>query len=158
MTLLGPAMAFFTIAIVPAVCEELLFRGFLLGGLSAASRKWPAILASACVFGIFHFFLSKFAVTATLGVVLGYLCWRSKSILPGMIAHALNNGLAVLFVFQPKTPELLGIVDDNNSDHLPITVLLAGSVMFVAGCIVASRGRVPQHDTSAPIPIQEQPA
>ncbi|MCH7808582.1 MAG: CPBP family intramembrane metalloprotease, partial [Planctomycetes bacterium] len=98
--------ALLLVAVVPAICEELLFRGFLLGALrntnsSHSVRKWSAILVSAAVFGVFHFFVFKFPVTAALGAVLGYLCWQSRSILPVIIAHMLHNGIGTLSAIRP---------------------------------------------------------
>ncbi len=66
------------VALIPAVSEELLFRGFLLSGLGSSMKKWTAILVSGLVFGIFHFFLFKFALTAALGVVFAYLGYKRE--------------------------------------------------------------------------------
>ncbi len=126
------------IAIIPAVCEELLFRGFLMGGLSGAARKWPAILASAAIFGVFHFLIFKFIVTATLGVMLGYLCWQSRSIWPAIIAHALHNSLAVISVVSPTTFERLGIRLEDGA-HLPWTVLFIGCGAVVMGFVMVGK-------------------
>ncbi|MCH8251682.1 MAG: CPBP family intramembrane metalloprotease [Planctomycetes bacterium] len=139
---IGPWMAFLAIAIVPAVCEELFFRGLLLGSLCGATGKWTAIIVSACVFGVFHFFLAKFLVTAVLGVVLAYLCVRSRSILPGMIAHVLNNGLGVLFILYPGAATMIGISDDETLAHLPLHVLVIGGGLFAAGLLATSVRRV----------------
>ena len=143
-----PLLAVTLLALVPAVCEELLFRGFLLGGLLGAARKWTAILGSAAVFGVFHFFLFKFPVTALLGVVLAYLCWQSRSILPGIIAHLLHNGLGVLTVFYPQWQSSLGVNPEEQWAHLPATVLLTGSAIFLGGIWLTR--------TSATPPVEQQ--
>ena len=134
------------IALLPAVCEELLFRGFLLSGLTASARKWSAILASAAVFGVFHFFVFKFPVTVALGVVLAYLCWQSCSIVPGVVAHALHNGISALSVVVPHWPQWIGIPDGQNSTgewtHLPLQVNVIGVVVFLLGLWAASRPRL----------------
>ena len=85
---------------------------------------FAAILGSAAVFGVFHFFLFKFPVTALLGVMLAYLCWRSRSILPAIIAHLLHNGLGVLTAFYPQWQSSLGINHEEEWAHLPATVLV----------------------------------
>ncbi|MGB2985033.1 MAG: ABC transporter permease subunit/CPBP intramembrane protease, partial [Phycisphaerae bacterium] len=108
---------FVLIALVPAVCEELLFRGFLLSSLGTSSRKWTAILVSAAVFGVFHFFLFKFAVTVVLGVVLGYLCWQSRSILPAVIAHFLHNAIGAYSAVNPGWHQWIGISEDTEWAH-----------------------------------------
>ncbi len=140
---MSPAVAFLLIAVIPAVCEELLFRGFLLGSLGAVSRKWGAILASAAIFAVFHFFVFKFAVTAGLGVILGYLCWESRSIIPAILAHGLHNAVGVLTVVAPDRMEWLIQAADSGADtqwsHLPVSVLVVGGAVFVCGLICASQ-------------------
>ena len=85
-------------ALVPAICEEFAFRGFILSGLEHQHRTRSAILLSALMFGFLHVLLSLFQqlFNATLlGIVLGLLAVRSRSILPGLIFHFLNNSIAV---------------------------------------------------------------
>jgi sodium transport system permease protein len=85
-------------ALVPAICEEFAFRGFILSGLEHQHRTRSAILLSALMFGFLHVLLSLFQqlFNATLlGIVLGLLAVRSGSILPGLIFHLLNNIIAV---------------------------------------------------------------
>jgi len=135
------------IALMPAVCEELLFRGFLLSGLKASTRKWPAILASAAIFGVFHFFVFKFPVTVGLGVVLGYLCWQSGSILPGLVMHLLHNSISALSVVYPEWPTRIGVPVPQPDEaaasglfvHLPLHVIAIGSAMCVIGWLLATR-------------------
>ena len=93
------ATAILVFALVPAVCEELAFRGFILSGLERQHRTRSAILLSALMFGFLHVLLSLFQqlFNATLlGIVLGLLAVRSRSILPGIVFHFLNNAMAVL--------------------------------------------------------------
>jgi sodium transport system permease protein len=92
------ASALFVFALVPAVCEEIAFRGFILSGLQHQHRTRSAILLSALMFGFLHVLLSLFQqlFNATLlGIVIGLLAVRSKSIFPGILFHFLNNGLMV---------------------------------------------------------------
>ncbi|MFO0911018.1 MAG: ABC transporter permease subunit/CPBP intramembrane protease [Isosphaeraceae bacterium] len=94
-------------ALLPAICEELAFRGFILSGLQHAYKTRTAILLSALLFGIMHVLLSLFQqlFNATLlGIVIGLLAVRSGSIVPGMIFHLLNNGTAVVMGRWLATP------------------------------------------------------
>ena len=151
---MSPAIAFLLIAVIPAICEEFLFRGFLLGSLGTVSKKWGAIFASAAIFAVFHFFLFKFAVTAMMGVVLGYLCWESRSIVPAILAHGLHNAIGVLTVVAPDKMEwLIGAADsgaDIQGSHLPVSVLVVGGAVFVCGLICASQRGL--RTSQAPIP------
>lgn len=85
-------------ALVPAICEETAFRGFILSGLAAGHRPRSAIFVSAFLFGFLHVLLSLFQqlfAATVLGLVLGLLAIRSKSLLPGIVFHFLNNFFAI---------------------------------------------------------------
>lgn len=135
---LKPIDIILLLAIVPAICEELLFRGFLLSGLRGAARKWTAILVTALVFGTFHFFFFKLPVTVGLGVVLGLLCWQSRSILPGMIVHLLHNGVGAMTVISPTWMTRLGIRQDIGLEHFPVRVIAVGAIVFAAGFVLTA--------------------
>jgi sodium transport system permease protein len=93
------------VAAVPAVCEELAFRGFILSGFRHLGHKWRAIIYGALFFGLTHSLLQQSMVACVLGVVLGYLAVQSGSILPGMIFHLIHNSLAIASI--KITPTLL---------------------------------------------------
>ncbi len=96
-------------ALVPAICEEFAFRGFILSGLAAGHRPRSAIFVSAFLFGFLHVLLSLFQQlfgATVLGVVLGLLAIRSKSLLPGIIFHFLNNFFAIARGALAETPRL----------------------------------------------------
>jgi sodium transport system permease protein len=97
-TSLGAALLVF--ALIPAVCEEFAFRGFILSGLQSGRSNRSAIVLSALLFGFLHVLLSvigqqQFLNSTLLGLVLGLIAVRSGSIVPGIAFHFLNNGLAV---------------------------------------------------------------
>ena len=91
-----------TIAGVAPVLEEMIFRGFLQKFLE---EKWQdptrAIMVTSLFFTLVHMNPFWAIQIYLLGVVLGYLAWKTGSIFPGIILHALNNGLA-LFFFMAK--------------------------------------------------------
>lgn len=150
ITQLPPVSVFVLLALVPAICEELLFRGFLLSGLGSSGRAVAAVVGSAAVFAVFHFMLFKMPVTFTFGVVLAFLCWRSGSIWPGMLAHFLHNAIGAYSAIRPNWYEGLGIPSDTDWVHLPPRILITGFVMFVAGLVLGSaRGSHPTTVTSS---------
>ena len=81
--LLGSAVqlvvALFDVAVSPAVCEDVLFRGVLLRSFLRRFRPRTAILLTALLFGVFHMSLERVLPAAGLGVVLGVRAWRSGS-------------------------------------------------------------------------------
>jgi sodium transport system permease protein len=89
------------VAVTPAVCEELVFRGVLLQGLASRLPPWRAVLASAIVFGAFHLSFEtviRFLPTFWLGTLIAWVAWKTQSIFPGMMMHFLNNAMALLLV------------------------------------------------------------
>ena len=83
-------------AVVPAICEELAFRGFILSGLRHLGHKRRAILLSSIFFGITHSIFQQSLISCLLGVIIGYLAVQTGSLLPGMIYHAVHNSLGLL--------------------------------------------------------------
>jgi sodium transport system permease protein len=85
------------IAVSPAICEELLFRGYLLRA-SRSLGAITAITANAVLFGIFHLSIYRFFPTALLGAALATITFRTRSLWPAMLFHALNNSMAMVMV------------------------------------------------------------
>jgi len=133
--------AILLLALVPAVCEELFFRGLILSGLSTSARKWTAIITSAVIFGVFHFILFKMPVTVGLGVVMALLCWNAGSIVPAMLAHLLHNGLSAYTALYPQWRSALGIGDAETITRLPLPVIGGGLLLFVVGLVLARASR-----------------
>jgi len=82
-------------ALVPAVCEELAFRGLILSGFEGSRHKWVPIVLSAAAFGLMHMIPQQVFNAALLGVVLGLLAVRSNSLFPAVAFHVVYNSLAV---------------------------------------------------------------
>lgn len=83
--------ALLTVAVLPAVCEELFFRGFALGSLCGVTGKWAAIGASAALFGIVHMDPFRIPIAAGVGVALGFVAWETRSLVLPMLMHATYN-------------------------------------------------------------------
>ena len=83
-------------ALTPAICEEIAFRGFLLSGFRRKGRIRFAILLSSCAFGIIHMIPHQVFNATLLGLILGAMCVRSQSLLPGIAFHFVYNSLGIL--------------------------------------------------------------
>jgi sodium transport system permease protein len=92
-------------AIVPAICEELAFRGFILSGLRHLGHRWRAIILTSIFFGVSHPVFQQSLVACILGVLLGYLAVQTGSILPGIVFHMAHNSLAL--ALPQKLPDWL---------------------------------------------------
>ncbi len=95
----------FFLAVIPAICEELLFRGALIGSLNLIIKnKHVVIVLSAIIFSAIHMQFFSFMSRFALGLVLGYAYVYSGSIIPAMIAHFVNNAISVItFYFSDRT-------------------------------------------------------
>lgn len=82
-------------ALLPAVCEEATFRGFILSGFRRLGHPARAVVFSALLFGFAHGFLQQTIITSVVGLIVGFLAIRSGSLLPGMVFHLIHNTLAV---------------------------------------------------------------
>jgi len=85
----------FLMALVPAICEELAFRGFLFSGLQRNGGQLRAIVVTAVLFGASHGVLQQSLAAGVMGLLLGWVALRTGSILPGLVIHFTNNGLSV---------------------------------------------------------------
>jgi ABC-2 type transport system permease protein/sodium transport system permease protein len=118
-------------AVLPAVLEELFFRGYLFSALLRAVRPATAVVVTAVVFGLFHLMAGNFLVverllpSTLLGLVLGVICWRTGSVVPGMVLHVCHNATLVLLAYyQPDLSE---------DQHLPWQWLVAAGAAAVLG-------------------------
>lgn len=89
-------MALVFIAVIPAICEEVTFRGVLARGLATRLRPWAAIGLQAAVFSAYHLSLAQLIPTFVLGLVLGALTLRARSTVPAIVGHLVNNTMALL--------------------------------------------------------------
>lgn len=109
-------IALVVVAIVPAIGEELLFRGLVQTRLQRiVGNPHVAIWISAIIFSAIHFQFYGFVPRLLLGVLFGYLFFWSGSLVIPMVAHFVNNGFSLIMVFLYKE-ELVGFnIDDTES-------------------------------------------
>jgi ABC-2 type transport system permease protein/sodium transport system permease protein len=131
-------MLLVTMAVVPAACEEFFFRGMVYHALAARGRPRQAIVVSAVLFGLFHIFAlgglatPRLLPSTLMGLILGWVCYRTGSVLPGMLLHACHNGaaLTVAYYVEELDVDSWGILDQ---PHLPPWWLVAAGVGSALG-------------------------
>lgn len=85
------------VACMPAICEEIFFRGFLLSAFRNNKKSYKsAIIITGILFGFMHMDFIRMIPTGILGISFAYAVCKTNSIFISMIMHFLNNGLAVL--------------------------------------------------------------
>ena len=88
----------FVIAFTPAVCEEVLFRGYVQRTLERAIG-WKSILVTGVIFGLFHMQPLGLLSLSLMGILFGYFYYRTQSLTSSMAAHCVNNLLAILILY-----------------------------------------------------------
>jgi membrane protease YdiL (CAAX protease family) len=127
-------LAIALLSITPALGEELATRGVLALGLARRLGTLAAILISAAAFAALHMSVVRALPTFLLGAVLATITLRTRSVVPAMIAHALNNAVAMLLATYPRgpLPEVL--------DAYPVPALAVAAAMAAAGISLACNG------------------
>jgi membrane protease YdiL (CAAX protease family) len=91
-------------ALVAPFCEEVFFRGFLLPGIARSMPIWIAVVVSSLLFGVAHADLGSLAPLIAIGLLLGVVRWKTRSLWPCILLHTLNNAAALLalLAFLPR--------------------------------------------------------
>lgn len=96
------------VVILPAIVEELFFRGVLFQALERCGT-WPALLLSSVAFAMIHGDLTNFAGPLIAGMIYGYMTYVLDSLWPAIFAHLLNNSLMLFLSHAAKTYSAVGI-------------------------------------------------
>jgi sodium transport system permease protein len=125
-------------AVSPGIAEEVLFRGAILGSLRKKWSMTPVILVSGVLFGLLHFSVYRLFGTTMIGFALAWMVYATGSIYPAIVAHTLNNALAIVII--PK----LELQDVN--EHW---FLLGIPLVILGGYLLSFRaGKRDQHQTA----------
>ncbi|MBK8658787.1 MAG: CPBP family intramembrane metalloprotease [Bacteroidetes bacterium] len=117
-------------AVVPAIAEELFFRGLLMGDMLRSGMKpVSSILISGVIFSLVHFEFHNFLAIGVLGIFLGYLYYISGSLWLCVAAHFINNFFAVLARYLVN----LGVIGPELAEgETPVWLSVAGGLVFLA--------------------------
>jgi membrane protease YdiL (CAAX protease family) len=103
LSIKGPAslmMAIFMVGALPAIGEELFFRGILQKlFIQIFKSAWPGIIFTGFLFSAFHMQFLGFLPRMALGIILGALYWYSGSILTSMLGHFIFNTINILLIY-----------------------------------------------------------
>ena len=129
------------IALTPAICEELLFRGLVQKNLSLGLTKKSAFILTGIIFGLYHVNPFLLVPLVVIGMYLSFLLYRSETILVPMIAHFINNGISVVgeFVRQnSSSSNSLAFLSDlpDTSSTMVISMMIGSGVFFALSLLV----------------------
>lgn len=105
-----------SLVILPAICEELLFRGVIFGGLKKGGKTF-SILVTGIMFGIFHMSITQTIYPLLMGILFSLVMYREDNLIYPIIMHTINNFLSLTLsyfginlIFQHWTYILLACV------------------------------------------------
>ena len=128
------------IVIAAPVLEEILCRGIVLNGLLKNYSPRKAILISAIFFGVIHLNPWQALPAFCGGLFLGWVFYKTKSVIPGMIIHATINAAASLFLFLPKHQQ--GFLSLLGRPYY-IVLCVFSTLVFVSGCVIIQKKVLP---------------
>ena len=139
------------LAVLPAICEELFFRV----GLQQLLGKWfrnvhIAIVVTALVFSFMHLDMSGFLVRFVMGLVLGYVFFYSRSVVPNVMLHFLNNTVATISTYMAlRNGASLAELEEPWMLHwLPTILCTIGALVMFWYCFVRKANAV-QHQINS---------
>lgn len=123
------------VALMPAICEEIFFRGFIFTSFKGKSSSKIAIITSGILFGFMHMDFLRIIPTSILGIIFAYTVYKSESIFIAMILHFINNSIAVLVSHYPNS-ELVKMssfieLDFKNLNIGKFIILICISTVFI---------------------------
>lgn len=119
-------LVFMTVAVLPGICEEVLFRGLIQPAFMKKLGKHAGIILTSILFAAIHVSLQNFIPLFLLGLFLGVLSYRTGSFLFAAVAHIIVNGLAVIAAaFSNGQPSA------NQPASLDNVFIIATAVLFI---------------------------
>lgn len=145
MMLLDSPVGFIVLALLAPLVEEMVFRGTILRDLlrrvqdhTVGSTKgvWGAIMVSALLFAVVHMNLAQIPHAFIFGIFLGWLYAKTGSIVPGVVFHFVNNGLAYLQAKAfPELPYDAKVIDFFHGNEMSMGISVAVSIVVFALCL-----------------------
>lgn len=106
-SLMKEPWGYVAVGILAPLAEEVVFRGAILRtllGIMSKKNHWVAIFISAALFGLAHFNAAQFINALLMGLLLGWMYYRTGSLVPGILLHWINNTMAyVLTNIMPQS-------------------------------------------------------
>lgn len=139
-----------TISLIAPLLEEVLFRGAIQGYMMRRYSPWVAIVSAALVFGIFHFNPVQTLYATLIGIVFGWIYYRTGSLLSVIVGHVLNNSIASFALLSFPESEALPM----SVDMMPASVQVVSEVFtFVFFVLLSINFAVKLHRIQPPVSL-----
>ena len=122
----------FAFVVVPALSEELLFRGLLLPGLSRRYTPAIGLIGSSALFALMHVLPAALPFTFIAGLALGHVRRRTGSVMPCIAMHGAFNALAIIVPASVVRIEGFNTFDADGVAHIPLPLVLGSAVCTLA--------------------------
>jgi membrane protease YdiL (CAAX protease family) len=124
---------FLTVGITGPILEEVLFRGVILDGFLNRYKPGKAIFWSALLFGLFHMNPWQFIPAFLIGLLLGYIYFKTRSLFPVIFIHIINNSFSYLmvYIFGDEVQSYRDIFTEN----IPYLIFIAVSLLVLVVCL-----------------------
>lgn len=135
-------LSFSVLAVLPAISEELFFRGVMLKMAAKRNRRvFFPIFLTATIFALFHFNVYGFVSILLAGTMLGYIYYLTGSLVLSMMAHMLNNGLQIVLLYFMKDSAMAKAAMETNV--IPWYMPLGGFIIFAVSFYLLWQNRTP---------------
>ena len=134
-----------SMALLAPIVEEMMFRGAIQGYLMRrCSNAWTGIIITALVFGAIHMIPQQAVYAALLGIIFGWIYYRTRSLLPVIAGHVLNNSVAVVSMKIWGTEDIEAVTVDDNMVMIPFLLLIVAALVPLVASINRSLPAVPR--------------
>ena len=123
------------VAVMPAIGEELMFRGFVFGTFRNRYKAAVSVCLTAVLFAAYHLSAIRFFALLPLSFALTYAAYKADSIFVSMLMHLINNGFSVV---QARYPDAVGralpmLAEEDLTGGTAAVLIAGGAVMAAAG-------------------------
>ena len=137
---LHPLLLIFFVGILAPVCEEVVFRGAIFGGMKKEGNVFKAILASGLLFGLLHMNINQASYAFVIGILLGFLVEATGSIFSSILFHVLVNSTnAIMMIISDSvvSDEMMANADEIVTTATLLNMICVYLVLAVIGTTIA---------------------
>ena len=137
---LHPLLLIFFVGVLAPVCEEVVFRGAIFGGMKKEGNVFKAIMASGFLFGLLHMNINQASYAFVIGILLGFLVEATGSIFSSVLFHVLVNASnAVMMIVSDSvvSDEMMANADEIVTTATLLNMIAVYLVLAVIGTTIA---------------------
>ena len=137
---LHPLLLIFFVGVLAPVCEEVVFRGAIFGGMKKEGNVFKAIMASGFLFGLLHMNINQASYAFVIGILLGFLVEATGSIFSSVLFHVLVNATnAVMMIVSDSvvSDEMMANADEIVTTATLLNMIAVYLVLAVIGTTIA---------------------